>query len=98
MSLSRTIDLSKSGSRRASCSVRRRAQAAAAARIATDTHVETVVTKGPFARLTPPQDCNILHKNILLATHMTDRELKKGSAELLILSLIEERARHGYDI
>lgn len=26
------------------------------------------------------------------------RELKKGSAELLILSSIEERARHGYDI
>ena len=26
------------------------------------------------------------------------RELKKGSAELLILSLIEMRARHGYDI
>ena len=26
------------------------------------------------------------------------RELKKGSAELLILSLIESRARHGYDI
>ena len=27
-----------------------------------------------------------------------DRELKKGSAELLILSLLEERARHGYEI
>ena len=27
-----------------------------------------------------------------------DRELKKGSAELLVLSLIELRARHGYDI
>jgi DNA-binding PadR family transcriptional regulator len=26
------------------------------------------------------------------------RELKKGSAELLILSSIEARARHGYDI
>lgn len=26
------------------------------------------------------------------------RELKKGSAELLILSLVEDRARHGYDI
>lgn len=26
------------------------------------------------------------------------RELKKGSAELLILSLIEDQARHGYDI
>lgn len=29
---------------------------------------------------------------------MFDRELKKGSAELLILSLVEERPRHGYDI
>ena len=29
---------------------------------------------------------------------MLDRELKKGSAELMILSLVEERARHGYEI
>ena len=29
---------------------------------------------------------------------MLDRELKKGSAELLILSLVETRARHGYEI
>lgn len=29
---------------------------------------------------------------------MFDRELKKGSAELLILSLIEHRPRHGYEI
>jgi transcriptional regulator len=27
-----------------------------------------------------------------------DRELKKGSAELLVLSLVEPRARHGYEI
>ena len=27
-----------------------------------------------------------------------DRELKKGSAELLILSLLEDRPRHSYDI
>ena len=27
-----------------------------------------------------------------------DRELKKGSAELLILALVEHRARHGYEI
>jgi transcriptional regulator len=26
------------------------------------------------------------------------RELKKGSAELLVLSLVENRARHGYEI
>src|SRR5262245_41757872 len=29
---------------------------------------------------------------------MDDREMKKGSAELLILSLVEARARHGYEI
>jgi PadR family transcriptional regulator, regulatory protein PadR len=33
-----------------------------------------------------------------IATQAIDRELKKGSAELLILSLIEHRARHGYEI
>jgi PadR family transcriptional regulator PadR len=27
-----------------------------------------------------------------------DRELKKGAGELLILSLLEARARHGYDL
>ena len=30
--------------------------------------------------------------------HILDRELKKGSAELLILSLVEDRPRHGYEI
>jgi len=29
---------------------------------------------------------------------MLDRELKKGSAELLILSLVETRPRHGYEL
>lgn len=29
---------------------------------------------------------------------MFERELKKGSAELLILSLVEHRPRHGYEI
>ena len=29
---------------------------------------------------------------------MFSRELKKGSTELLVLALLEERARHGYDI
>jgi PadR family transcriptional regulator PadR len=27
-----------------------------------------------------------------------DRELRKGSAEMLILALLEERERHGYDL
>lgn len=29
---------------------------------------------------------------------MLDRELKKGSAELLVLAILEARARHGYEI
>jgi PadR family transcriptional regulator PadR len=29
---------------------------------------------------------------------MLERELKRGSAELLILALLEERDRHGYEI
>ena len=33
-----------------------------------------------------------------MAARELDRELKKGSAELLILSLVERRARHGYEI
>lgn len=31
-------------------------------------------------------------------TRILDRELKKGSAELLILTLVEDRPRHGYEI
>lgn len=33
-----------------------------------------------------------------MAKTLFDRELKKGSAELLILSLVEDRQRHGYEI
>ena len=33
-----------------------------------------------------------------MATHALARELKRGSTELLILALLEERDRHGYDI
>jgi len=29
---------------------------------------------------------------------MVSRDIKKGSAELLVLALLEERARHGYEI
>jgi PadR family transcriptional regulator PadR len=31
-------------------------------------------------------------------TRILDRELKKGSAELIILSIVEARPRHGYEI
>jgi transcriptional regulator len=33
-----------------------------------------------------------------MSIRLPDRELKKGSAELLVLSLVDERARHGYEI
>ncbi len=33
-----------------------------------------------------------------MAVTSPDREWKKGSAELLVLSLLDGRARHGYDI
>jgi|SRR4051812_39802149 len=33
-----------------------------------------------------------------IGSPMLDRELKKGSAELLVLSLVEDRPRHGYEI
>src|SRR5690242_5444703 len=33
-----------------------------------------------------------------IVMRLSDRELKKGSAELLILSLLEDRPRHGYEI
>ena len=40
-------------------------------------------------------DCVVI---CCIHTYMTQHELKKGSAELLILSLIERQARHGYEI
>lgn len=33
-----------------------------------------------------------------MSSSKLDRELKKGSAELLILSLVEDRPRHGYEL
>jgi DNA-binding PadR family transcriptional regulator len=33
-----------------------------------------------------------------MASTNLERELKRGSAELLILALLEDRERHGYDI
>lgn len=35
---------------------------------------------------------------LYMASPILERELKKGSAELLILSLVEDRPRHGYEI
>jgi transcriptional regulator len=33
-----------------------------------------------------------------MSANLLDRELKKGSAELLILSLVEGQPRHGYEL
>src|ERR1051325_8306260 len=33
-----------------------------------------------------------------IRSRVLDRELKKGSAELLVLSLVKDRPRHGYEI
>lgn len=47
-------------------------------------------------------DAHYTAESYIAIAHMAstnlDRELKKGSAELLILSLVEDRPRHGYDI
>jgi PadR family transcriptional regulator PadR len=46
--------------------------------------------------------CPLLVAYSVAVTHMSaprlDNELKKGSAEFLILTLVEDRALHGYDI
>ena len=33
-----------------------------------------------------------------MATKAFDREMKKGSAEMVVLAMLEERQRHGYEI
>src|SRR5256885_4731869 len=33
-----------------------------------------------------------------ITSRILDRELKKGSAELLVLSLVEDQPRHGYEL
>ena len=38
------------------------------------------------------------YKGTYKGSNILDRELKKGSAELLILSLVEDQPRHGYEI
>ncbi len=56
-------------------------------------------------RVAPP--CRTLDAKCLSAYYLSmtdidtralDRELKRGSAELLILSLLDARPRHGYDL
>ena len=40
----------------------------------------------------------ILHESIIDRSMSFNRDLNKGSAELLVLTLLEGRPRHGYDI
>ena len=41
---------------------------------------------------------HLIYGAVIYGTQSSDREWKKGSAELLILSLVEARPRHGYEI
>ena len=34
----------------------------------------------------------------IVAIYMDDSYMKKGSAEMLVLALVEDRGRHGYEI
>ena len=44
----------------------------------------------------PPSPVTYMAMTAIAA--VLDRELKKGSAELIVLSIVEARARHGYEI
>jgi PadR family transcriptional regulator, regulatory protein PadR len=48
--------------------------------------------------LTPQRPALLYIAMQYIGAKLFERELKKGSAELLILSLIERRPRHGYEI
>ena len=41
---------------------------------------------------------DVPHKEVAMPIETPDPEWKKGSAELLVLSLLEDQPRHGYDI
>ena len=51
-----------------------------------------------------PRACTAIRMSIAyvamtaIDARMLDRELKKGSAELIVLSIVEPRPRHGYEI
>jgi transcriptional regulator len=53
---------------------------------------------GLTQRLPPAHTPLHMSQPHMTATNLLDRELKKGSTELLVMSLVEERARHGYEI
>ena len=48
---------------------------------------------------TNPREFPSYYASLHIGTHMTfSPELKKGSTEMLVLSLVEARPRHGYEI
>src|ERR1051326_2358980 len=60
-----------------------------------------VFARATFSPTNPPRlsSIGLLYIEVRhMADQPLDRELKKGSAELLILSLVEARPRHGYEI
>ena len=67
-------------------------------RFATALPCRTPICDAPSATVDPR--CLSIYYLLVagIDTRTLDRELKKGSAELLILSLVEDRPRHGYDI
>ena len=54
--------------------------------------------RGPGPSYTLKQYVAMMHIVMKDLKGMLDRELKKGSAELLILSLVEAQPRHGYEL
>lgn len=53
--------------------------------------------RAPFVSLRLTADTSYATMSYM-SQPMLDRELKKGSAELIVLSILEPRARHGYEI
>ena len=58
------------------------------------------MTGGPDLEIASLTSLPSVEKLYVVMKHMSalDRQLKKGSTELLVLSLVERRARHGYEI
>src|SRR5207249_6932294 len=54
--------------------------------------------RSTFFRLTSSYTLSQYVAMQYIKSPILDRELKKGSAELLILSLVEDQPRHGYDL
>jgi PadR family transcriptional regulator, regulatory protein PadR len=52
-----------------------------------------------FDRFADPFPVGVAYVDMAdIETRMLARELKKGSAELIVLSIVEARAKHGYEI